>query len=136
VDQQHFAVGYCSGAVRVKWGEEPVRSYRIHCHPITALRVAEGSLYSADFDGSVKAYSLTKRIIERSVYKFSQELLEISVVPAEFGRNIEGVSSGGQLQTINLFKSSRTTFHAELPAKQLVAAALTRRQYYLLTADG
>jgi hypothetical protein len=57
-------------------------------------------------------------------------------MPAEGGRNIEGVSSGGQLQTINLFRSSKTTFHAELSAKQLVAAALTRRQYYLLTADG
>lgn len=69
-------------------------------------------LYSADFDGSVKAYNLTKRLVDRAVYKFSPELLDISVSVVENGRNIEGISSRGQLQTINLFKSCRTTFHS------------------------
>jgi hypothetical protein len=96
----------------------------------------EGTLYSADFDGNVKAYSLIKKLVDRAVFKFSAELLDISVSPAEGGRNIEGISSRGQLQTINLFKSCKTSFHAELPAKNLVAVAFNSKQYYLLTADG
>ena len=54
----------------------------------------------------------------------------------EGGRNIDGISGKGHLQTINLFKSCRTTFNAELPAKNLVAVAFTEKQYYFVTADG
>ena len=50
--------------------------------------------------------------------------------------NIDGISCRGNLQTINLYKSCRTTFNAELPAKNLVAATFTQKQYYFVTNDG
>lgn len=113
-----------------------MRTYRIHGEPITALRVSKNILYSGDFGGLVKTYDLEKGLVSRVFYKFSPQLIDFSVSEMTEGRNIEGISSQGQLQTINLFKSLRTTFHAELPVKNLVGVSSSSKHYYLLSADG
>lgn len=84
----------------------------------------------------VKMYSLSKKIIEKTVYKFDEELMGFSVSKVENGQNIEGISCKGQIKTINLFKSSKTTFQAEIPARNIIGVSFGERHYYLLTTDG
>jgi hypothetical protein len=79
-DEDHYVIGYCSGAIKVKWGKnEPAKIYQIHIHPITSIKVNDNVIYSSDFGGMVKLYSLSKRIIEKMYYKFNEELIDFSV---------------------------------------------------------
>jgi len=76
------------------------------------MAIDNGILFSGDYSGFVKCYSLEKRIVERMIYRLEKELISIKVTSVENGLNIEGVSCNGRIKIINLYKYSQTTFNA------------------------
>ncbi len=84
----------------------------------------------------VKVYSLSKKIIEKTIYKFNSELIGLSVNKERDGQNIEGITCKGQIKTINCLKSSNTTFDAEVPVKNIIGVSFGEKYFYLLTSDG